>query len=733
MGGFLLTQQSTTFGYVTRSLLAAALCGCSSVALAQEKSEPQSAGNAPGEGEIIVTAQRRAEPLQKVPISIAAFDGAALAQSHINDPRSLAVATPGLQIAGSFQFSKPVFAIRGISFKSFNATDQQAVGVYQDEVFIAARSGQLAQMYDLASVEVLRGPQGILYGKNTTAGAINFNSKQPGDDFEGYVTASAGEFFQRGIEGGVTIPLNEQLSVRFAGTYDRRQGVEFNDFTSRRTYGYRTYAGRAIARYKASEDVTITANVHAANTKANPNYYYSRGLVPTGTGELGDINGFVASKDFYTISSPYQNERERIRQKGAILRMEADLGGANLVSVTSYDRTRYSTWEDTDASPAEVATVDYHDLSRQVSQEIRLASDNDSPLSWLGGLYYFRERLTASNITTFFGGTSDQSYNQKTADYAAFGQVTYQVTDKLNLIAGARYTYEKKSISFLTIDDGVYDFSGVPVTLVDAYTKRTFKAPTYKVGVNYQVDPTKLLYASFNRGFKTGGFNGTVFVPGEFTTVKPEYVNAYEVGLKSSWLNRAVTLNLAGFYNDFSDMQVFNFVDGVVPVTQVVNAASARTYGLEFDLILRPVSAFKLQLAGTLLDAKIKKVTIANLSSLSGNRLPLAPRLNLTASAQYAFTLGEGVTLTPRAEATYNSRQYFDNNQDPFASQKSYTITNAFLSLENENAGLTIGAFVKNVFETHYLNESVPFSPMSIYFTKHGDPRTFGLSVTKTF
>jgi len=731
----MVTGNSSAFKYVVRSLVAATLCGSSYAALAQEapQTQAQSAGDASLDGEIIVTAQRRAEPLQKVPISIAAFDSAALAQSHITDPRSLAVATPGLQIAGSFQFSKPVFAIRGISFKSFNATDQQAVGVYQDEVFIAARSGQLAQMYDLASVEVLRGPQGILYGKNTTGGAINFNSKQPGDEFEGNITASAGEFFQRGVEGGVTIPLSEQLSVRFAGTYDQRQGVEFNDVTNRRTYGYRTYAGRAIVRYKASEDITITANVHAANTKANPNYYYSRGLKPVGNGQFSDEFGFVANKDFYTISSSYQDERERIHQKGAIMRVEADLGGANLVSVTSYDRTRYSTWEDTDASPLDFATVDYHDLSRQFSQELRLASDNDSRLSWLGGLYFFRERLAASNITRFNGGVNDQSYNQKTTDYAAFGQLAYQFTDKLSLIAGARYTYEKKSIDFLTIDNGVSQSSGVPVVMVDAYTKRTFKAPTYKIGVNYQVDPTKLLYASFNRGFKTGGFNGTVFLPQEFSTVKPEYVNAFEVGLKSSWLNRAITLNLAGFYNDFSDMQVFNFTDNGFPVTQVVNAASARTYGLEFDLTLRPVSAMKLQVAGTLLDAKIKKVTIPNLAFLSGNRLPLAPRLNLTASAQYAFGLAEGVTLTPRAEATYNSLQYFDNNQDPIASQKGYTITNAYLSLENENAGLTVSAYVKNVFETHYLNESIPFSPMTIYYTKHGDPRTFGVSVTKTF
>lgn len=723
--------KSQAFGYVARALAAAALCGSSYAALAQ--SQPQASGDAAPDGEIIVTAQRKAESMQRVPISMAAFDSAALAQSHITDPRSLAVATPGLQIAGSFQFSKPVFAIRGISFKSFNATDQQAVGVYQDEVFIAARSGQLAQMYDLASVEVLRGPQGILYGKNTTGGAINFNSKQPGDVLEGNITGSVGAFSQRGLTGGVTIPINAQLSMRFAGTYDRRHGVEMNDFTGRRTYGYESYAGRAIVRYKASDDVTITANVHAANTTANPNYYYSRGLIPTETGELGDINGFVASDDFYTISSSYQKERERIRQKGAILRLDADLGGATFVSVTAYDRTRYSTWEDTDASPADLAIVDYHDLSRQFSQEFRLASDNDSPLSWVGGLYFFREKLDANNITGFFGGVNDQTYHQKTTDYAAFGQLTYQATDKLSLIAGARYTYETKSIDFLTIDNGVYDFSGFPVVLVDAYTKRRFKAPTYKIGVNYQADATKLLYASFNRGFKTGGFNGTVFVPGEFTTVKPEFVNAYEVGLKSSWLNRAITLNLAGFYNDFRDMQVFNFVNGVVPVTQVVNAASARTFGLEFDLTLRPVAGLTLDLAGTLLDAKIKKVSIANLAFLAGNRLPLAPRLNLTASAQYSFTLSGDWTLTPRAEATYNSLQYFDNNQDPIASQRGYTLTNAFLSLENERAGITVGAYIKNMFEVHYLNESYPFSPMAAYNTKHGDPRTYGLTVTKTF
>ncbi|MWV27418.1 TonB-dependent receptor [Aurantiacibacter rhizosphaerae] len=715
-----------------KALAAAALCSTSSIALAQDAQSPAAEEQA-ASNEIVVTAQRRAEPLQKVPISITAYDSEGLARSQITDTRALAVATPGLQVAGSFQFSKPVFAIRGISFKSFNATDQQAVGVYQDEVYIAARSGQLSQMYDLESVEVLRGPQGILYGKNTTGGAINLNSKQPGYDLEGQVTARVGNLSLKGVEAGVTLPLNDQAAVRLAGTFERRHGAEFNEFVGERTYGYRNYAGRAILRYDVSEAVTVTANVHAANTRANPNYYYSRGLIPTGNGKLGDINGYVASDDFFTIASDLVDERERIRQNGAILRIEVELDAVDIVSVSAFDRTKYSLWEDTDASGADIATVDYNDLSRQFSQELRMASTDGGPLSWLAGLYVFDEKLKAANITTFFGGTSDQNYTQNTTDYAAFGQLTYDVTDRLSLIAGARYTYEEKSIEFLTIDDGVYDFSGFPVTLVDDYTKRTFKAPTYKLGVNFQMEPTKLLYASYNRGFKTGGFNGTVFVPGEFTTVNPEYVNAYEAGFKSTWLDRAIIFNLAGFYNDFSDLQVFNFVDGIVPVTQVVNAASARTYGVETDLTLRPVRAITLALAGTWLNAKITDVEIQNLAFLEGNRLPLAPKLNLTGSAQYEFDISNTSTLTPRVEAIYNSRQYLDNNQDLLASQGRHTIVNAFLRYEQEDAGLVVSAFLKNAFETEYLNESFPFPPIGAYLTKHGEPRTYGVSVTKNF
>src|SRR5690606_22076946 len=209
---------------------------------------------------------------------------------------------------------------------------------------------------------------------------------------------------------------------------------------------------------------------------------------------------------------------------------------------------------------------------------------------------------------------------------------------------------------FLTTDLFVYTLGPVPEVTTDASASESWDEFTWKIGIDYRLTADMLAYASYNRGFKSGGFNGTVFIQSEFSMVDPEFVNAYEVGVKSSWWERRLVLNLAAFYNDFSDLHVFNFTEGPggIPVTQIVNAASAEAYGLEAEMVLMPVEGLRIQAGLGLLDTKIKRVDVPGLADLEGNKLALSPKLNFNGMIEYAIPLGgDAGSLTPRFEASH--------------------------------------------------------------------------------
>ncbi len=687
--------------------------------------------------EIIITAEKRSESLQDVPVAVTAFQAGELEAFDFTDPGDMAAQVPNLQVSGAYNQSKPIFALRGISFKSFNATDSQAVGVYNDEVFIASRSAQLFQMFDLQRVEVLRGPQGTLYGKNTTGGAINFVSRKPDDTFAVDGALTLGRFNQFDAEVGVTLPIVEgKLTSRVAAVTNNRGGTTLNEYTGKKVNSRDDWAARALFRFTPNDNMEWLLNVHGGVSRGDGSYYHSKGVIPTGDGRKGDILGYVENPDWYTLSSDLPRAFENINNIGVTLTGNIDFSDVTLTSITAYDKTDYATHEDSDGSPNSVVDVIYRDHSKQFSQELRLSSSKDQPFQWIFGLYYFTEKLTADNYYNFGiidpTAFSRQVYDQRTDNFAGFGQVSYDLTDKLTATAGARWTYEKKKITFDTTDFLVFTLGPTPELLVDASDDNSWDEFTWRLGLDYHITNDALVYASYNRGFKSGGYNGIVFTPGDFSVVNPETVDAYEVGLKSTWFERRLVLNIAAFYNDFSNLQLFNFVPGPggVPITQIVNAASARTYGAEFEVTAIPVEGLRVQMGLGLLNAKLQSFDIPDLTYLEGHKMALAPNINFNGAIDYELQLGENSgSVTPRFEFNYVDDQYFDPSNDPLAFQKGYWVLNASLTYRAVDNRYAIIAWAKNFNGKKYLTESLPFTDFGLYEQKHNDRPSFGLTL----
>ncbi|MDA5194433.1 TonB-dependent receptor [Govanella unica] len=718
-------------------------------AFAQDK--PAGEAGSFGIEEIIVTSQRRAESLQTVPIAITAFSASDIEKRHFNTALALVGQTPNLVIKTSQGEAKPTIFLRGMGFNDFNATAVGAVGVYNDEVYIGGASNQLVQMFDLERVEVLRGPQGTLYGRNTTGGAINFIARKPDNDLSATAYASYGRFNSVDLQGAIGGGLvDDKLSARVAGTYSRSDGDQFNEFTQKRAGGYEKWAGRLLLKLTPSDNTEFLLNVHGGNNDSDGTILHNEGLLPGGV----DAFGFKETGGFYTIDQnlPYFT---RIKSFGTSFTAKLDFETVSLTTISAYEQVKYQNRNDADASPLDFIDLNYKDRQHQFSQELRLASRGEGPWDWIIGGYYYTEDLKADNLYDIgqfaraLGAVPDlddpnaplriaQPYDQDSRSYAVFGQTSYAITEKVKATLGLRWTRDRKAMVFRTFADE--PSLGFAPLIPETLSKNTWNAVTGRVGVDYQVTDDAMLYASYNRGYKSGGYNGgALFDPIEATPFNPEKVNAYEVGFKTRWLDNRLTLNGALFYNNYSDLQVFRFITGEngLPVTLVDNAASARIKGFELEASLVPVEGLRIDMGLGLLDAKYQDFitqapdqtgNFVNID-LSGNRLVGAPKVTYSGSIEYAVPVTDSLVVTPRAEWSYTSKQFFDTSNDPLLSQDGYWLMNASLTLSSADSRYELAVWGRNILGEKYNLDKVPLANFGLNQVVRGTRSSYGVSL----
>jgi iron complex outermembrane recepter protein len=694
--------------------IAAMACVSQAVfAQAAQSSESQASDS----GDIIVTAQRREETAMKVPLSLTALDTSALESKQVGSLNDLQFVAPGIR-SGQQNGSNRLF-IRGIGLSSFAAGADSSVAFYVDGVYIGRPTQQLSSFYDIGRVEVLRGPQGALYGRNATGGAVNLISNDPARELGGYVNITAGNYGLHQAEGAISAPLsaNGDLRIRAAFKLLDRNGYGRDIANNTDVNDASAQSARMTLQYNPDKDVDIKLigeythekdnNYHTANF--GPYQFSNLALCPVANGvecQLPGVTQFSGievrnKQDAATNLDLLGGARNR--RKGIALTLNARFALNDALSVNSitgwrkFDRYDAS---NADGSSSGIGNVDYNENNRQFSQELVLNYDG-GPLQATAGASYYHEKLDNLVVAPFIQFDDpttplpDNPYKEngtlKIDAYAAYLQATYAIMPELRITAAGRYSSEKRTST------GLFTGLFVPPTILN--DARRWSSFTPKFGLEYDVAPGTLVYASYTKGFKSGTFN----VGQNNPAINPEKIESFEAGIKSRFLENRVDVTAAYFHYKYKDLQV-NKIIGIATLT--TNAGAAKTDGFEIAINARLSPQFTLSgnftyLASTFTDffSVNPLFSTAPAEDLSGNMLPGSPKYAFVVGGKYVLPVGSnGQELVFNADASYQSKIFFSEFNDIQLAQKGATKVNASLKFDT-GKNWSVSIWGKNIFD----------------------------------
>ena len=736
--------------------------------------EPPVAAPTAGVDDIVVTAQRREERLQNVPIAITAFTQESLTRGDVRDVTRLEQFTPGLNFSQSGFDFKP--AIRGAATVDVDTNSATPIGFYVDDIYQTLAVEASQPFVDVARVEVDRGPQGTLFGRNTSGGAIVVTNNLPGKTFEAGASFLYGNYNRKQVNGFISVPLTNTLGLRIAGQYEDRDGyvknivVPGNDLFDRKS----RYV-RGTLHWQPADELEVTLRGtywHEGGSGALAYGYKNGGLIvdqATGKGSLTgtplffytaevkdgapDITGSAACtgtcRDIGILSSndPYAWQGQF--RPTARLNLYAGSGQIKYTnddffvrSISSYQKFKYNSNTGTSIGPTSTTYSQRRDTNT-ITEELQIGSVATKPLQWIAGFYYFRDRDEEEFQIFDPGYYCCGATLNPTDSYAAYAQLSYFVTDKLRLTGGARYTLDKRSQNAESV------FYLLPVTnsndtlpTTNGIQSKTFKRATWRAGVDYFATPEKLIYGSVSTGFRSGGFNSANLQnPAVPATFGLETVTAYEIGSKNRFAGDRIQLNLAAFYNDFSNLQVPTTFPLPAPSTSVasasLNAGAARAYGLEVEAIVKPTRDLILNATASLVNSRYTSYKFLGAPSrfyptvqqnLAGNEIPNTPQHKFTLGAQYDFAVDGFGKITPQANAVISSHFYNTAYNSVLDRQAAYATTDASLTWTSLDDKVSVQGFVTNLTNKAVLN-SAEFGSVTI-ITSYLQPRFFGLRLS---
>jgi len=724
---------------------------------------------------IVVTARRTEENVQRVPGAITAFSEKSLDRIQATDTTGLQGAVPNLNIVqGRGSSNSTNIFIRGIGQPDALQTFDPAVGVYVDDVYLSRIRGNQLDLLDVERVEVLRGPQGTLYGKNTIGGAIKFVTRKPGQEFRATGSIAVGSYNQFELKGAASGPISDTLAAGFAVMRAKRDGFVEDRNDDREYNNKNTLAGRAAMAYTPSSSLRVDLSADYAHDDAKLN---------TGA-PLNDIVHLFTptvivplerDPDHYNFTvetTPGLPNSTKMTHWGLSGTAAYDVNDQlTLKSITAYRKLRTTDYVDIDATAAEVGDVLVDVHQDQFSQEFQLLYTSDR-LSGVAGLYYLDEDITShqeafaddlvnlaafrgilpdfllgpSNFPTFLRTIDD---DLKTNSYAAYANVSYSVTDALRLSAGLRWTRDEKDY-FRTTST----FSSSP--LLNSVAPFVFDRKDHwsdvspMASIDYQFSPSTMAYLRYSKGFKSGGFNGRANEIGSSTAYDPETANSYEAGLKTT-IARQLRLNVAVFHTGYKDFQarVSELDDSTLPPTpllSVLNAGKLRIRGAELEAVWTPTPQLLLDTQIGYLDAEYKEFDDLRFTSFGGSRAfqepAFAPKWTMRFGGQYIFDLGSSGGITLGGQARYRSRHAlsvdntFTNTDTEIEGlfQKGYWLADARIVWEDAAKHFEVGLYGNNLFDKLYKTDGQEFSSIgnirTVYF---GAPRTVTLRLTARY
>jgi iron complex outermembrane recepter protein len=694
------------------------------------------------DAEIVVTAQKRTERLRDVPLAVSAVSGTALEAQQITTATDLRLVSPSLNFTPSANARGEGFAIRGVGTTIFSDTVEQSVGVVVDGV-VLGRSGQATgDLLDIERVEVLRGPQGMLFGKNASAGLISITTRRPQlGETTLDLNASYATLNEIKLSGVVNLPLGSTAAVRLAVGSQTADGTVYNRFLDTDVNNRNEQNARGKLLWEPTDALSVMISGDWQKRRSRCCSWTARSA-PAGTtfAALNAAAGVVPAIGNREIAAgvPFFQNADAWGVSG---QADYDFGFATLTSITAFRRWKSADNNDPDLLPINILDVNTGvSKLRQFSQEVRLTSPS-GPVEWVAGLFYYNQNnVTTSNQTGTLGAVMLPSLLGTTLDTdttniskAVFGQVTIRPIDGLKLIAGARYTDEAIDL-VLTQLRAPGTIASIPGRFLGTITGETSATNvSYRLTAQVDVTPTLMVYGTYARGFKGPGINTLGVSTSVTEIVQPEIPTTYEIGARGAWLNNRVTLAVAAYKTDYNNFQAQVFDQGVTPGRfRVTNAGKLETQGIEVELGVRPATGLSLSLNGSYLDATfadfqniacftgqpilpfgtvrtsdrqcIRSSAAAGATAVTngtGNRLTNAPELTLSLSGRYEKPIG-ALTAFMQSNYQFRDKVSFSAAGDPNLVQKGFGIINGSIGIGETGGGWTATLFVKNLLDKFY-------------------------------
>ncbi len=743
--------------------------------------------------EIIVTAQKREQSVQSLGIAVTSFSGRDIRALGMLRPEDLSAQTPGLDIKNALGALNPIFTLRGVGLNDYNSNNNPSVGVYVDEVYMASSAYLSFQVFDIERVEILKGPQGTLYGRNSTGGAVNFVSAKPGDDFEAYLDIDYGRWNTLKLQGAVSGPINDSVSGRLALQINKSDGYYVNNGTTVTTglvgtraqrfddrgfdvgqpsgavalpgnpfvardddfFAQSNVSVRATLVWDVSETVELSMSLHQVRDESDM-------LVRSMDVSATDLNGFNPLDDNpFTVDANFGagGQELDVTGFGGYLKLDADLGFASFTGISGYEGIeRLLPFED--SSPWRILDQLFEEDMYEFSQEFRLASIGEKNFHWMVGLYYSEEHLESrKDIVGLDSALRTQirtQFDQSSESSAVFGQAEWALVEDISITAGLRYTDDQKSYSggsFIPIEPyGPYGVDLAPtfwdLPLIGSENFGEDNLST-KLSLDWIVRPNLLFYLSWNKGHKSGGFDGsTITQSSSFTPFLAETLYAWETGIKSRWSDGKVQWNFSAFTYDYEDMQAeaqreINVGSGTFESIRA-NAGEASISGMETDLWIRLTGNVDFKLGFSYLDTKITDWFVDGLDSEIpavaevaqdevlahiGNKLPDSPEFTISGLARYQRALTDSLTLITMIDFNYVDESFKNIDNDEYLMGKAYWLVNARVSIVSVEENWEVSLWGKNLTDKIYFRERFDnFGSQWVYETP-GVPKSYGVSL----
>ncbi len=732
--------------------------------------------------EVVVTATRREERLQDVAMSAAVYSGEDLQELRVLQPLDLAEQTPGLLAKyGPNGLATVGFYVRGVGINDFTGTVDPSVGIYVDEVFQPTPDMLNFALYDIARVEVLRGPQGTLYGRNSTGGAINFITAKPTEEHEGFARLGYGSYDTFSLTGALSGPLSDTVRARLSANAvnaSSSDGYAFNRFTGNELGKVDSIAVRGQVEWQPSDALTVRLSYSHGDSESEMPLLQHVGTRDPGNpaaicapviagrvdeGPCVDLLGYFDDDgDIYTGDASIDPALD-LESDDVTMTIDWNVGRATLTSITGYADFSKLQSQDIDASPAVGAdNFTFNDVEN-LSQEVRLTSDDSFKFPWIVGANYGTTDIDwfqTIDLTDLAGIPTSNGAVQETETWAVFGQMTFPLTEKVDFVGGLRFTNETRDWTgatfigtFATLDaafaSGAPRLSQLPLPDGDPGQGGPLDFPTsideekadFSAVLRYRPHEDAMYYVSISEAFRSGGYSSAVIFSQEaLEPYDSETLRSYEIGTKLALANDRLRFDASAFFYDFEDFQA-TFVRATEASARLQNAGDVEIKGLEASIEWLPVENLTVGLGVSVMDSEIVETDVVlppldggPQTTIEGNEIPNAPSYTANGRIRYQWPIGATLAMAAQTDFHVVDEHFLEPNNRDYLAEDGYFIANARLSLLSQDERWSVSAWVKNLNDEEYRTAAQDLA-LSLGFSEIvvGIPTTWGLEFEYRF